>query len=197
MRRWRCGFRGRAARPARTLRSCSCMAAARWSPPCWRRSGGSRGCGRRKPGEFTRRAFENGRLDLTAVEGLADLIDAETRGAAPAGVRPAQRLARRPGGDLAHAVDRGLGAGRGGHRFFRRGRRAGGSVRAGARDRARELRGRDARCAGRGGARRAAARRSGGRDRRAAQCRQIDLAQPHRAARRRDRVAASPGPRAT
>jgi tRNA modification GTPase len=29
-------------------------------------------------GEFTRRAFLNGRLDLTAVEGLADLIDAET-----------------------------------------------------------------------------------------------------------------------
>ncbi len=29
-------------------------------------------------GEFTRRAFENGKLDLTAVEGLADLIHAET-----------------------------------------------------------------------------------------------------------------------
>jgi tRNA modification GTPase len=31
-----------------------------------------------EPGEFTRRAFENGRMDLTAVEGLADLIGAET-----------------------------------------------------------------------------------------------------------------------
>ena len=31
-----------------------------------------------EPGEFTRRAFLNGRLDLAAVEGLADLIDAET-----------------------------------------------------------------------------------------------------------------------
>jgi tRNA modification GTPase len=30
------------------------------------------------PGEFTRRAFENGKLDLTRVEGLADLIGAET-----------------------------------------------------------------------------------------------------------------------
>lgn len=30
------------------------------------------------PGEFTRRALDNGRLDLTQVEGLADLIDAET-----------------------------------------------------------------------------------------------------------------------
>jgi len=31
-------------------------------------------------GEFTRRAFENGKLDLTAVEGLADLVKAETEG---------------------------------------------------------------------------------------------------------------------
>lgn len=30
------------------------------------------------PGEFTRRALENGRLDLTQVEGLADLIESET-----------------------------------------------------------------------------------------------------------------------
>lgn len=31
-----------------------------------------------EPGEFTRRAFENGHLDLTAIEGLGDLIAAET-----------------------------------------------------------------------------------------------------------------------
>ncbi len=31
-----------------------------------------------EPGEFTRRAFLNGRMDLTEVEGLADLIAAET-----------------------------------------------------------------------------------------------------------------------
>lgn len=31
-----------------------------------------------QPGEFTRRALENGRLDLTEVEGLSDLIAAET-----------------------------------------------------------------------------------------------------------------------
>ena len=31
-----------------------------------------------EPGEFTRRAFLNGRLDLTEVEGLADLVAAET-----------------------------------------------------------------------------------------------------------------------
>jgi tRNA modification GTPase len=31
-----------------------------------------------EPGEFTRRAFENGKLDLAEAEGLADLVDAET-----------------------------------------------------------------------------------------------------------------------
>ena len=36
------------------------------------------GCRLAEPGEFTRRAFLNGKLDLAAVEGLADLIDAET-----------------------------------------------------------------------------------------------------------------------
>jgi len=33
-----------------------------------------------EPGEFVRRAFENGKLDLAEVEGLADLVDAETEG---------------------------------------------------------------------------------------------------------------------
>jgi tRNA modification GTPase len=32
-----------------------------------------------EPGEFTRRAFLNGRMDLTAAEGIADLIAAETQ----------------------------------------------------------------------------------------------------------------------
>lgn len=41
-----------------------------------------------EPGEFTRRALENGRMDLTQVEGLADLIDAETE----AQRRQAQRV---------------------------------------------------------------------------------------------------------
>jgi tRNA modification GTPase len=31
-----------------------------------------------EPGEFTRRAFEHGKMDLTAAEGLADLVNAET-----------------------------------------------------------------------------------------------------------------------
>jgi tRNA modification GTPase len=36
------------------------------------------GCRPALAGEFTRRAFENGRIDLTRVEGLADLIGADT-----------------------------------------------------------------------------------------------------------------------
>lgn len=41
-----------------------------------------------EPGEFTRRALENGRLDLTQVEGLGDLLSAETE----AQRRQAQRV---------------------------------------------------------------------------------------------------------
>jgi tRNA modification GTPase len=36
------------------------------------------GCRLAEPGEFARRAFLNGKLDLPQIEGLADLIDAET-----------------------------------------------------------------------------------------------------------------------
>jgi tRNA modification GTPase len=36
------------------------------------------GCRPAEAGEFTRRAFENGQIDLTRVEGLADLIGADT-----------------------------------------------------------------------------------------------------------------------
>lgn len=49
-------------------------------------------------GEFTRRAFENGKLDLTEVEGLGDLIAAETEG------QRKQALAR-AGGDLARQLE--------------------------------------------------------------------------------------------
>jgi len=47
-----------------------------------------------EPGEFTRRAFENGKMDLTAAEAIADLIDAETE------LQQAQALAQM-GGALA------------------------------------------------------------------------------------------------
>lgn len=40
-----------------------------------------------EPGEFSRRAFENGKIDLTQAEALADLIAARTAGAARAALR--------------------------------------------------------------------------------------------------------------
>ena len=52
-----------------------------------------------EPGEFTRRALENGKLDLSQVEGLADLIDAETE----AQRRQAQNVLA---GDLGQLVER-------------------------------------------------------------------------------------------
>ncbi len=57
------------------------------------------GCRPAEAGEFTRRAFANGRLDLTAVEGLADLIAAET----PAQRRQAFRQLKGLIGDRAEA----------------------------------------------------------------------------------------------
>lgn len=52
-----------------------------------------------RPGEFTRRAFLNGKLDLTQAEAVADLIDAET-----------QAAARIAGGQLSGALSRRIGA---------------------------------------------------------------------------------------
>lgn len=42
--------------------------------------GGVAGMRLAEPGEFTRRALANGRIDLTEAEGLADLLEAETEG---------------------------------------------------------------------------------------------------------------------
>jgi tRNA modification GTPase len=49
-------------------------------------------------GEFTRRAFENGKLDLTEIEGLGDLIDADTE------AQRRQAVARM-GGDLSVRIE--------------------------------------------------------------------------------------------
>ncbi|MBI1244638.1 MAG: tRNA uridine-5-carboxymethylaminomethyl(34) synthesis GTPase MnmE [Alphaproteobacteria bacterium] len=51
-----------------------------------------------EPGEFARRAFEAGKLDLSQVEGLADLIAAETHG-------QARQALRQLGGALGRAVE--------------------------------------------------------------------------------------------
>ena len=52
-------------------------------------------CRLANPGEFTRRAFENDRLDLAAVEGLSDLVRAETAAQRRQALRAAGGRARR------------------------------------------------------------------------------------------------------
>ena len=73
------------------------------------------------PGEFTRRAFDNGRIDLTEAEGLADLIEAETEAQRRAALRLAEGGLKR---GIAQWLDRllgAIGAGRAGDRLCRRG----------------------------------------------------------------------------
>lgn len=52
-----------------------------------------------EPGEFSRRAFMNGKMDLTAAEGLADLVAAETRQQARQAKRQMEGLLGRLYGD--------------------------------------------------------------------------------------------------
>src|ERR1700730_9578074 len=52
--------------------------------------GGIAGARPAEPGEFTRRAMVNGKVDLAEVEGLADLIDAETEWQRRAALRQAE-----------------------------------------------------------------------------------------------------------
>ena len=54
-------------------------------------------CRMAEPGEFARRAFNNGKLDLVEIEALADLVDAETEAQ--------RRLALRSGGVLSTLYD--------------------------------------------------------------------------------------------
>ena len=54
------------------------MAAAPWWPRPWPRSAAVPGLTPAGPGAFTRQAFDNGKLDLTAAEAIADLVEAET-----------------------------------------------------------------------------------------------------------------------
>ena len=77
------------------------MARRRWFAPA-ARSAARDGVRLAEAGEFTRRAFENGKLDLTEVEGLGDLIDAETEN------QRQQALARLAG--RSHQADRWAGA---------------------------------------------------------------------------------------
>ena len=120
-------------------------AATAWRPrgdrrACSARSRRSKAAGRPRPASSRAAPSRTAGSISPRWKGLADLIVAETPGAAPAGVPPAEGAARRPRRSVAAAADRGAGAGRGADRFFRRGRRAGGFDGAGARDCARPAR---------------------------------------------------------
>lgn len=58
----------------------------------------SLGCRAARPGEFSERAFLNGKLDMTQAEAIADLIDAGSEAAARAAMRSLQ-------GEFSHAID--------------------------------------------------------------------------------------------
>jgi tRNA modification GTPase len=59
-----------------------------------------------EPGEFTRRAFLNGRMDLTAAEGIADLIAAETEAQRRQALRQVDGALARMTGDWAGRLTR-------------------------------------------------------------------------------------------
>ena len=129
-----------------------------------------------EPGEFTLRAYLNGRIDLAQAEAVADLVDAVTplqaraamdqlEGTLTGAIRRDRRGAVRSGGaarSVARFSRRGIS--------FRHARGGGGERWPRCRARSRRARARRP-----GRARRA--RRPAGRDRRAAQCRQVEPVQ--------------------
>ena len=182
--------RGHAPSCRSTARPPSCARCCAASPPL-------PGVRLAEAGEFTRRAFLNGKLDLTEVEGLGDLIEAETE------TQRQQAVARLAGGlsrqdrRLARDAARCSRRDRGAARLLRRGRCVGGAA-AGvvAVDRtALHASSREAlESVGRGRiVREGSARRAG----RSAQCRQVVAAQCAEQVRPGDRHATSPAPRAT
>ena len=76
-----------------------------------------------EPGEFTRRAFLNGKLDLAQAESVADLIDASTATAARAAARSLTGEFSREVNALVARADRAAHVHRGDARLPRRGRR--------------------------------------------------------------------------
>ncbi len=115
-----CGSRVLPRSRARIAPNFTCMAAGPWLRRCWTALGAVPGCRLAEPGEFTRRAFLNGKLDLAAVEGLADLIDAETEAQRRQALAQLGGVLGRWVEDLRGRPSRRPGAGGIRHRFRRR-----------------------------------------------------------------------------
>ena len=124
-----------------------------------------------EPGEFARRAFENGKLDLTEVEGLADLINAETEAQRRQALAQSEGSLRQLYEGWRGGAARRAGAHRGWTRFCRRRRR--GDRRVGQGRRYRRPAAAIDRAPSRRSAWRASARRRAHRHRRSAQRRQV------------------------
>ena len=177
--------------------SCTCTAARRSCGRLLAALAAIAGLRPAEPGEFTRRALMNGRLDLAQVEGLADLLAAETEAQRRQALRPFDGRAVAAGGEAgARDLVRALGAGRGGDRLRRRGpaRRTArrGSRRARARSRRRWQREMAAQPVGR-----AAARGLRGRARRARRTSANRRCSTRSRGARRRSPRRSPAPRAT
>ena len=87
--------------------------------------GGIAARGRRNRGNLPAARFINGKMDLAEVEGLADLIDAETEWQRRAALRQTEGVLGRQAAIWRAALTRGGGASRGRDRFSGGGRRAG------------------------------------------------------------------------
>ena len=87
------------------------------------RSDRARSAAWRDPGEFTRRAVLNGKLDILQAEATGDLVSASSRAGAARGAPPTRRRLEPARSGAARPAHRPRGADRLRHRFPRRGRR--------------------------------------------------------------------------
>ena len=130
--RWCSGFRVRPARPAKTSRNFTSMAGA----PCWLRfvrgAVGIRKCARRRARRIHPPRVRERQARSHRSRRSRRSHPRRHRPATPPGAASVEGRARRQSARLARADHRGVRADRSRHRFFRRGRCAGGIDRAGA-----------------------------------------------------------------
>ena len=180
--------------PAKPCSSCT-VTAAPSACDCCSRAAVELGARLAEPGEFTKRAFLNGKLDLAQAESVADLIEAATSTAARAAARSLSGVFSRDvhalvedGDDAAHVHRGDARLSGGGHRFPPR-RRRGREARRDRRAARIDARAREDRCA--------SVRRAHRRARRPSERRQVEPDEPARARGRGDRHAGRRARRAT
>ena len=98
--RWCSSFPGPATATGEDLVELHCHGGRAVIEAVERRAGAIPGCRRAEPGEFTRRALTNGRIDLAEAQGLADLLAAETEASGIAAMRERGGAGERRGARL-------------------------------------------------------------------------------------------------